>query len=189
VNEDEEYEVESEAGGSANCDTYTVGSVSFFVPSPTCTRPQRVRTPSSHALNTARSLCTRKSTKIYPHSLHDPKTTLTSESDWSVNKIIPLTCTPPLHASDHITILSQSREALTSSNTLLTFRSPAHGKSIVHMYPLQCVLNNPTPNIGAVLDTGAQRSAAKHPEEILRHTKSSHTMQGAFVKPTTMRVS
>ena len=42
------------------------------------------------------------------------------------------------------------------------------------------------PNVGAVLDTGAQRSAAKHPEEILRHTNSSHTMQGAFGKPTTM---
>ena len=53
------------------------------------------------------------------------------------------------------------------------------------MYPIQCVLNNP--NVGAVLDTGAQRSAAKHPEEILRHTNSSHTMQGAFGKPTTMK--
>ena len=189
MSEDEGYEVESESGDSVNRDIYSVGSVSFFIPSSTCTRTQPVRTPSSHALNTARSLCTRKSTKIYPRSLHDPKTTLTSESDWSVNKIIPLACTPPLHASDRITIVLQSREALPSSNTLLTFRSPAHGNSIVHMYPIQCVLNNPTPNIGAVLDTGAQRSAAKHPEEILRHTKSSHTMQGAFVKPTTMRVS
>ena len=187
VSENEGYEDESEAGASVNRDTYSVGSVSFFIPSSTCTRSQRVRTPSSHALNIALSFCTRKSTKIYPRSLHDPKTTLTSESDWSVNKIVPLTCTPPLHASDHITILSQSREALPSSNKLLTFRSPAHGNSIVHMYPIQCVLNNP--NVGAVLDTGTQRSVAKHPEEILRHTKSSHTMQGAFVKPTTMRVS
>ena len=156
-----------------NRDTYSVGSVSFFIPSSsTCTRTQPVRTPSSHALNTARSFCTRKSTKIYPRSLHDQKTTLTSESDWSVNKIVPLACTPPLHATDHITILSQSREALTSSNKLLTFRSPAH----------ECVLNNP--NVGAVLDTGAQRSAAKHPEEILRHTNSSHTMQGAVMMAT-----
>jgi hypothetical protein len=187
VSEDEGYEVESESGASVNRDIYSVGSVSFFIPSSTCTRTQPVRTPSSHALNTARSLCTRKSTKIYPRSLHDPKTTLTSESEWSVNKIVPLTCTPPLHAPDHITILSQSSEALLSSNKLLTFRSPAHGNSIVHMYPIQCVLNNSTPNIGAVLDTGAQRSAAKHPEEILRHTNSSHTMQGAFGKPTTMK--
>ena len=108
-------------------------------------------------------------------------------SDCSVNIIVPLMHTPPLHASDHTTILSQPREALPSDNKLLTFRSPAHGNSIVHMYPIQCVLNNSTPNIGAVLDTGAQRSAAKHPEEILRHTNSSHTMQGAFGKPTTMK--
>jgi len=108
-------------------------------------------------------------------------------SDCSVNIIVPLMHTPPLHASDHTTILSQPREALPSDNKLLTFRSPAHGNSIVHMYPIQCVLNNSTPDIGAVLDTGAQRSAAKHPEKILRHANSSHTMQGAFGRPTTMK--
>ena len=55
------------------------------------------------------------------------------------------------------------------------------------MYPIQFVLNNSTPNIGAVLDTGAQRSADKHPQEILRHANSSHTMQGAFGRPTAMK--
>jgi hypothetical protein len=55
VSENEGYEVESEAGSSVNCDTYSVGSVSFFIPSSTCTRSQRVRTPSSHALYTDRS--------------------------------------------------------------------------------------------------------------------------------------
>ena len=58
VSEDEGYEVESESGASVNRDIYSVGSVSFFIPSSTCTRTQPVRTPSSHALNTARSLCT-----------------------------------------------------------------------------------------------------------------------------------
>ena len=53
VSENEGYEVESEAGASVNRDTYSVGSVSFFIPSSTCTRSQRVRTPSSHALNIA----------------------------------------------------------------------------------------------------------------------------------------
>ena len=32
VSEDEGYEVESEAGASVNRDTYSVGSVSFFIP-------------------------------------------------------------------------------------------------------------------------------------------------------------
>ena len=41
--------------------------------------------------------------------------------------------------------------------------------------------------MGAVLDTGAQRSAAKCPAEIIEHTHTSHTMQGAFGKPTTMK--
>ena len=57
-------------------------------------------------------------------------------SDCSVNIIVPLMHTPPLHASNHITILSQPRESLPShsDNKLLTFRSPGHGNSIVHMY-------------------------------------------------------
>jgi hypothetical protein len=182
VSEDEEsYEDESEVGSSVNRKHYSVGSVSFFIPSSTCARYEPIRTPSVHeqeALNTDRSLCTRKSTKIYPRPLHDPKTTLTPESDWSVNKIVPLTCTPPMHASEHITILSQLREALPSNNKPLTFRSPEHGDSIVHLYPIQCVLKNP--DVGAVIDTGAQRGAAKHSDEILKHTNTSHSMQGAF---------
>ena len=68
---------------------------------------------------------------------------------------------------------------------MLTFRSPEHGDSIVHMYPLQCALKNP--DVGAVLDTGAQRSAAKYPAEILEHTHTSHAMQGAFWRPTTIK--
>jgi hypothetical protein len=44
---------------------------------------------------------------------------------------------------------------------MLAFRSPEHGDSIVHMYPMQCILKNP--DLGAVLDTGAQQSAAKYP--------------------------
>jgi hypothetical protein len=192
VSEDEGYEVESEAGDSVNRDTYSVGSLSLSSlslsdPSHMCACAETTRSPSQHeldSLDTALSLCTRKSTKFYPRSPYDLNVT---SADWSVNKIVPRMHTPPLHASDHITILSQSREALPSSNKLLTFRSPAHGNSIVHMYPIQFVLNNSTPNIGAVLDTGAQRSAAKNPEEILRHTNSSHTMQGDFGKSTTMK--
>jgi hypothetical protein len=80
VSEDEDaYEDASEAGSSVNREHYSVGSVSFFIPSPTCTRTQPTahqRTLSLHALNTARSLCTRKSTKIYPRPLHDPNPTL-----------------------------------------------------------------------------------------------------------------
>jgi hypothetical protein len=77
------------------------------------------------------------------------------------------------------------REALPSNTKMLTFRSPEHADSIVHMYPLQCALKNP--DVGAVLDTGAQRSAAKYPAEILEHTHTSHAMQGAFGRPTTMK--
>jgi hypothetical protein len=55
----------------------------------------------------------------------------------------------------------------------------------VHIHSMQCVLKRP--DVGAVLDTGAQRSAAKYPAEILQHTHTSHTMQGAFGRPTTMK--
>jgi hypothetical protein len=98
---------------------------------------------------------------------------------------VPLTCTPLLHASEHITILSQLREALPSNNKLLTFRSPEPSDFIVYMYPIQCVLK--TPDVRAVIDTGAQLSAAKDSEEILQHTNTSHSMQGAFGQPTTMK--
>jgi hypothetical protein len=61
VSEDEEqYQDESEAGTSVNHDQYSVSSVSFFIPSSTCTRAEPARDTSLHALNTARSLCTRK---------------------------------------------------------------------------------------------------------------------------------
>ena len=49
------------------------------------------------------------------------------------------------------------------------------------MYPIQCVLKP------AVVDTGAQRSAAKHSDEILQHTDTSHSMKGTFGQPTTMK--
>jgi hypothetical protein len=52
------------------------------------------------------------------------------------------------------------------------------------MYPVQCVLKS---DAGAVIDTGAQRSDAKHSDEILQRTNTSHSMQGAFGQPTTMK--
>ena len=55
----------------------------------------------------------------------------------------------------------------------------------MHMYPIKCVLKRP--DVGAVLDTGAERSAAKYPAEILQHTHTSHTMQGTFGRPTSMK--
>ena len=140
-------------------------------------------------LRIARTFCTHKAGRSYSPSSYDLPNAfppaLDIEEEWQVNKILPLEHTPLLHAPDHITILRSTREALASDTKLLTFRSPEHGDSIVHMYPLQCTLRKP--DIGAVLDTGAQRSAAKCPAEILAHTHSSHTMQGAFGKPTTMK--
>ncbi len=114
-----------------------------------------------------------------------PPAPSTSEGEWILYKILPLAQTPLLHAPDHITILCYTREALPSNTTLLTFKSPEHGDSIVHMYPLQRALKNP--DVGAVLDTGAQRSAAKYPAEILEHTHTSHAMKGAFGRPTTIK--
>ena len=143
----------------------------------------------SETLRIARTFCTHKAGRSYSPSSYDLPNAfppaLDIEEEWQVNKILPLEHTPLLHAPDHITILRSTREALASDTKLLTFRSPEHGDSIVHMYPLQCTLRKP--DIGAVLDTGAQRSAAKCPAEILAHTHSSHTMQGAFGKPTTMK--
>jgi hypothetical protein len=45
VSEDEEYEVESEGGGSVNRETYSVGSLSFSTPSHTCARAGTTRSP------------------------------------------------------------------------------------------------------------------------------------------------
>ena len=114
-------------------------------------------------LRIARTFCTHKSGRSYSPSSYDLPNAfppaLDIEEEWQVNKILPLEHTPLLHAPDHITILRSTREALASDTKLLTFRSPEHGDSIVHMYPLQCTLRKP--DIGAVLDTDAQRSAAK----------------------------
>jgi hypothetical protein len=142
------------------------------------------------ALRVARAYCTRKAHRHYVPSPYDipnafPPALGTSAGEWMVNKILPLAHTPFLHAPDHITVLCHTREALPSNTKMLTFRSPEHGDSIVHMYPLQCALKNP--DVGAVLDTGAQLSAAKYPAEILEHTHTSHAMQGAFGRPTTMK--
>ena len=143
----------------------------------------------TEALRIARTFCTHKASRSYSPSPYDLPNAflppLDTEEEWEINRILPLAQTPLLHAPDHITILRTTREALASDTELLTFRSPEHGDSIVHMYPLQCTLRNI--DIGAVLDTGAQRSAAKYSEEILEPTHSSHTMQGAFGKPTTMK--
>jgi hypothetical protein len=144
----------------------------------------------SEALRIARTCCTRKAHRHYSPSPYDLPNALplaldTSEGEWTMNKILPLAHTPLLHAPDHITILCHKREALPSNAKMLTFRSPEHGDSIVHMYPLQCALKNP--DVGAVLDTGAQRSAAKYPAEIIEHTHTSHAMQVAFGRPTTMK--
>ena len=185
VSEDEEqYEDGDETAASVNHEQYSVGSFSFFIPVPTCTHAEPVHCPPSYALDMARSLCTRKSTKIYPLPLvppqHAPTPSPISEELWSVTRIVPPTRIPLLHPPDHITILSSTREALCSNNKLLTVRSPEHGDSIVHMYPVQCVLKS---DAGAVIDTGAQRSAAKHSDEILQRTNTSHSMQGAFGQP------
>jgi hypothetical protein len=53
------------------------------------------------------------------------------------------------------------------------------------MYPMQCAMKRS--DVVAVLDTGAQRSAAKYPAEILQHTQTSHSIQGAFGRPTSMK--
>ena len=50
VSDDEEYEIESEAGASVNQDNYSVGSISFFNPS-TGTTQLLQRDASRHLLN------------------------------------------------------------------------------------------------------------------------------------------
>jgi hypothetical protein len=56
-----------------------------------------------------------------------------------------------------------------------------YGESIVHIYKTQCrIMPNYSPTKGPVVDTGAQRGAAKHPSEILTYTGNNHNIVGAL---------
>ena len=56
-------------------------------------------------------------------------------------------------------------------------RSLHHDNSVVHMYTHQVSIQKPP--MGAVVDTGAQRSATSHKSEIMSYTNDSFLMQGA----------
>jgi hypothetical protein len=56
-----------------------------------------------------------------------------------------------------------------------------YGKSIVHIYKTQCrIIPSYSPTKGPVVDTGAQRGAAKHPSEIVTYTGNNHNIVGAL---------
>ena len=64
--------------------------------------------------------------------------------------------------------------------------------NVIHLYQAQCRVQ-PAPDAkdavsqGAVVDTGAQRGAAKRKSEILKYTGNTHKMVGALGKPVHMR--
>jgi hypothetical protein len=56
-----------------------------------------------------------------------------------------------------------------------------HGDWVVHIYKTQCrILPDCNSEKGPVVDTGAQRGAAKHASEIVARTGNSHNMIGAL---------
>jgi hypothetical protein len=56
-----------------------------------------------------------------------------------------------------------------------------HGETVVHIYKTQCrIMPNYSSEKGPVVDTGAQRGAAKHPSEIVTHTGNSHNKIGVL---------
>jgi hypothetical protein len=56
-----------------------------------------------------------------------------------------------------------------------------YGDSVIHLYQVQFrILQDPTSDKGAVVDTGAQRGAAKYFSEIVAHTGNHHKMTGAL---------
>ena len=63
--------------------------------------------------------------------------------------------------------------------------------TVVHLYQAQCRVQ-PAPDTadaagqGAVVDTGAQRGAAKRKSEIVKYTGNTHKMVGALGKPVHM---
>ena len=68
----------------------------------------------------------------------------------------------------------------------LAVGSPQHNGSIVHFYKTQCqiFLKPQKPQLpqrlGPVMDTGAERSASKLPDEIISYTNSSFNMPSAI---------
>ena len=67
----------------------------------------------------------------------------------------------------------------------VAIRSIHHANSIVHMYTNQVSIQRPPS--GAVVDTGAQRSATSLKSEIISYTNDSFVMQGATGTSTKMR--
>jgi hypothetical protein len=56
-----------------------------------------------------------------------------------------------------------------------------YGETVVHIYKTQCrIMPNYSSEKGPVVDTGAQRGAAKHPSEIVTYTGNSHNIIGAL---------
>ena len=67
----------------------------------------------------------------------------------------------------------------------VAIRSIHHANSIVHMYTNQVSIQRPPS--GAVVDTGAQRSATSLKSEIISYTNDSFVMKGATGTTTNMR--
>ena len=65
------------------------------------------------------------------------------------------------------------------------FRSKLHNNSIVHLFRQQCQIARPSP--GAVVDTGAERSASNNSAEILQLSGKSHKVKGVVGEARNMR--
>ena len=88
-----------------------------------------------------------------------------------------------LHAARNISVMPLGAPLVSS---MLAVRSPQHNGSVVHFYKTQCQISvkpdrpKMLQRLGPVMDTGAERSASKHSDEIISHTNSSFNMQSAI---------
>ena len=88
-----------------------------------------------------------------------------------------------LHAARNISVMPLGAPLVSS---MLAVRSPQHNDSVVHFCKTQCQISvkpdrpKMLQQLGPVMDTGAERSASKHSDEIISHTNSSFNMQSAI---------
>jgi hypothetical protein len=61
-----------------------------------------------------------------------------------------------------------------------------HGDKVIHIYQVQCRILPDHSDKGAVVDTGAQRGAAKHLSEIVAQTGNNHKMIGSLGQAKTL---
>ena len=93
-----------------------------------------------------------------------------------------------LHTRRNISVMPLSVMPLGAPlvSSTLAVRSPQHNGSVVHFYKKQCQISlkpekpKMLQRLGPVMDTGAERGASKHYDEIISHTNSSFNMQSAI---------